>query len=403
MAIAQVESLLDANNAVSASTTVTFAVQPSSGNTLLVAVACFFPDGTGQFTATAPSGLTLRENLDAAGSIAALLYSKVSNGADGTSVTGAKTGDNESIAVVAVDISGSNGYDVSGQASTASGTSLEVTCTATTNGSRAYAVFFPQNVSGGYTPTAPSGWTLLDEEHGATTTLVGAHLYYKDVDAGAVSATFSRTGGASRIKGFVMVVTPATVAPTVTVPGAQRYLLGVAEVVSGLAITSNESGDNVLTCTATAGTWTAPTPTGVDVSGSGTAEMTLTGTPTELNTYLQAGNGPAYTHSALNHTADTLTFEIDDQVNSPVSDTVAVTAIDARITASTVADLNATFQNLQLTEASAKDVVMTVYAEDNGGRTDSAQATITFVNPVIAGGLLTDAVKDFTEIVTVKG
>lgn len=172
---------------------------------------------------------------------------------------------------------------------------------------------------------------------------------------------------------------PNNAAPVLTVPGAQRYLIGVPEVISGISMVDPDDNESVLTLSCTYGTFAAPTPTNVDVSGSGTATMTLTGTTTELNAYCAAGNGPTYTHGTANHTADTITVNIDDQVGTPDEDTIAVTAIDWRITASTMADLNATLANLTVTESTAQTVTLTLYAVDSGNRTDTETTLMTFL------------------------
>ena len=170
--------------------------------------------------------------------------------------------------------------------------------------------------------------------------------------------------------------------PVLTVPGAQRYVIGVAEVISGISFTDADDDESVMTFTCNQGTFAAPTPTGVDVSGSGTSTMTLTGTRTEINAYCAAGNGPTYTHTTDNHTADTITVNIDDQVGTPDEETIAVTAITARGTADNMADLNGLFRNLTATEANAKTVSMTVHVRDSGGRTDTAVATLTFAEAI---------------------
>ena len=178
---------------------------------------------------------------------------------------------------------------------------------------------------------------------------------------------------------------PNNTAPTVTVPATHRATIGVAEVVSGISITDPDAGDLTLTVEATYGTFTAPTPTNVDVTGSGTGTLTLTGTTTELNTYLSAGNGPTYTHTTDNHTSDTITVTIDDGVASPASDTITVTAVDWKMTAASLALINATFQDLLITGTVAGDTVLSLYTEDSGGRSGTDTTTITF-NAIQTGG-----------------
>ena len=218
-------------------------------------------------------------------------------------------------------------------------------------------------------------------------TLSGVDLYNNfaamvRVKIGCVTGLDASTSGTMYIDECVMrddstVIGGLNVNPILTVPGAQRYIIGVAEVVSGISFTDPDDDESVMTFTCNKGTFAAPTPTNVDVSGSGTATMTLTGTRTELNAYCAAGNGPTYTHTTANHDADTITVNIDDQVGTPDEATIAVTAVDWRITALNMADLNATFRNFQVTEASEKTVGLSLYAVDSGGRTGTAQTTIT--------------------------
>lgn len=171
---------------------------------------------------------------------------------------------------------------------------------------------------------------------------------------------------------------PNNTAATITVPATHRATIGVAEVVSGISVTDPDAGDVTVTLEATQGTFAAPTPTNVDVSGGGTATMTLTGTPTELNTYFSAGNGPTYTHTTDNHTSDTLTLTVDDGVATPASDTIAVTAVDWKMTAASLALINATFQDLLVTGTVVGETILSLYAEDSGGLSGTATTTITF-------------------------
>ena len=63
--------------------------------------------------------------------------------------------------------------------------------------------------------------------------------------------------------------------------------------------------------------------------------------------------------------------------------------IDGRISASTMADLNAVLATLAITEASAKTVVMTAYAIDSGDRTDTDNTTVTVTAPASTGAAIT--------------
>lgn len=380
MAISQVETLLDGANAAANALDQDFAVAPANGTHVICAGACFFPDGTGTISFSNPSSLTTRQNQDAGGNLAAMLYGKDAGASEGTAVDWDKTGDAEALAAIAINVDGSNGYDTSGKATTDSDTELTVTAddNTTTDGSRAYLFIFVQQPSGGYTPTTPTGWTLIDEEHSGASNLVGAHVYYKDVDSGsAASGTFSRTGTAARIKGFVYVVGPGNADPVLTVPGAQRYVRGKAHVISGVSAVDADNDESVVTLTCNKGTFAAPTPTNVDVAGENTASMTLTGTTTELNAYFAAGNGPTYTHSSANHDADTITINWDDQVGTADEETIAVTCVDFLLNAPDIATFNTVLGTLTYEEGTAKTVSLTIGAEDDGGRTDTEVSTIT--------------------------
>ena len=253
--------------------------------------------------------------------------------------------------------------------------------TTLTNGAVIMAMAGNDNNAAGKTTTWNVGTEVGDD---VSTGVAGAMLRYELATAGAQSITATVVANVTR---FCLVSFAYEVAsntnPVITVPGAQRYVIGVAEVVSGISIADADNDESVLTLTCTKGTWAAPTPTNVDVSGSGTATMTLTGTTTELNTYLAAGNGPTYTHSTANHDADTLTINIDDQVGTPDEDTITVTAVDWKIVGATLAAVNETFRALQVTASETGSTTLSLYTEDSGGRTGTTSTILTISNALI--------------------
>lgn len=279
-------------------------------------------------------------------------------------------------------------YDMKQQAKEATGSTVSLnssntggTSNITTASNGAVIMAACGNDAGG---SRTVSWNVGTEiEDTSSTNVGGAFLRYELATAGAqaITATLSDTCTRFCMVSFSYAIISNT-DPVLTVPGAQRYLVGVAEVISGISFTDPDDDESVMTFTCNQGTFAAPTPTNVDVSGSGTATMTLTGTRTELNAYCAAGNGPTYTHTTDNHTADTITVNIDDQVGTPDEETIAVTPIDWRVTANTMADLNAVLAGLKVTEETAKTVLMTVYAEDDGDRTDSSVVTITVTETV---------------------
>lgn len=214
MAVSIVDSKIAGAGAAGASLSVNFTLQPTNGKPWIVGAACYFPDSIGQLSVSAPTGLTPRQDLDAGGNVAALLYTKNSSGSDGTTSTVTKTGDNETFAIFAATLDGTSGYDTSGKATTNSATSLAISTdgSVATDGSLAIAIIFKQ--SGTHT-CSMSGWALLTEVRTTTASRTEALVYTKTVNSGAAaSGTFTLDSGlATRIKGFIVVYTPSASGP----------------------------------------------------------------------------------------------------------------------------------------------------------------------------------------------
>lgn len=380
MAVTIVDTKLSGGGTAAASVTNTFDAQPSSGNIVIGCGGCWFMEGSSTLSYSAPASLTtLISAYSANPEMGGLLVYKSSSGSDGAAVTLDKSGTTRSMALLSLSLSGAGAPDAYGSNSpTADGTSISVTTNAgassgsvTTDNSVAYFVVLRRARAETLTDVVYSNsFTEVDKRQSSSDSNTEIYVAKKTVNIadGTITCQWSSaTATAAGLQAFLFVVPPTNTAPTITVPGAQRYVIGVPEVVSGLSMTDPDAGDKTLTCTCTKGTWTAPTPTGLDVTGSGTAVMTLTGTTSEINTYLGSGNGPAYTHSSANHDADTLTFNIDDGTATDEK-TVAVTAIDARGTANTMEDLNGLISGFLIDESTEGTTNMTVRVTDDGGR-----------------------------------
>ncbi len=106
--------------------------------------------------------------------------------------------------------------------------------------------------------------------------------------------------------------------PTVSAPGGSFAVTeDVAKSLSGLTFSDLDVGTGTMTATLTvaSGTVTGSSSGGVTASGSGTGVLTLSGTLTDLNTYLTAGNATFTT--ALNATSnETLKVKLMDGGNT---------------------------------------------------------------------------------------
>lgn len=307
MAISIVDYAVAGGGVAGSSLSVNFASQPASGKPWIIAGGCFFPDATLQISLSAPASLTATQNLDAGGDLAALLSRKLSSGSDGTASTISKSGDIETLAVAGVTLDGVDSHDTSGKATTSSATSLVVSTDASVANANSMALLFifAQSLSGGYTPTTPTGWTFLAEATTTTASRTNVHVYYKVVGAGALSATWSRSGGASRIKGFIDVWSPAIVPPpTASIdspPGNVEIYEGDSVVLNGSATLGATPYKNWL--------WTIVEPS------SGVANQT-----TQNPGAIAFPNNGAWT---LRLTVD----GDDDQTSSPVDRTITVLTV----------------------------------------------------------------------------
>ena len=232
-----------------------------------------------------------------------------------------------------------------------------------------------QNISAG---THLIEWVL--QKASSSTASDGVATYY--VDGGEVA---SRTG--LDIYDDFATLSDLYFGPNSQVSALDSGTTGTLVMGKLSVLANNYTGTDLqVTFLANEGIFDAPTPTNLTVYGEHTEYMALEGSVSDLNTYFSSGNGPRYTHTASNHTADLLTVEADDGIAAPVSDTIAVTAVDWKITGASLAAVNETFQALQVTAAAVGETVLSLYTEDSGGRTGSATATLTATAQTPAAG-----------------
>lgn len=370
MAISEVETLANGDNAAASALDQDFAIAPANGTHIICAGACYFPDSIGTISFSNPTSLTTHQNQDASGNLAAMLYGKDAGVSEVTAVDWDKTGDIEALAAVAINVSGSTGHDVSGKATTNSATSLTVTAdgNTTSDSSRAYLIIFGQQAAS-YAPNTPSGWTLLAEEYTTTASRVGVHVYKKDVDSGsAVSVTWTRSGTASRIKGFLYVVGPSNVAPTVTAPATDDCVVGVNENI-GSVFTVADSNSNLSTiryqCVEAHGDITVTLSGGVTVSAgtNGTHDFTITGSHAALLTVHATAVFNATTEDTQN-----ITVTATDTEALSANDTVSMVSHYARITGATEDGLDTTMGTTIAVISQGGTYPLDFIVEDSGGR-----------------------------------
>jgi hypothetical protein len=126
-------------------------------------------------------------------------------------------------------------------------------------------------------------------------------------------------------------ITATNDAPVNTVPGAGAALEDVPTAVTGISIADADAGAGsvLVTLSVPSGTLAAASGGGVVVGGSGSGALTLTGTVSDINTFI-AGSNVTFT-TAPNAAANVaLTVTTDDQGNTPApaqTDTDAFTIV----------------------------------------------------------------------------
>ncbi|MEN2388563.1 Ig-like domain-containing protein, partial [Comamonas sp. A7-5] len=126
-------------------------------------------------------------------------------------------------------------------------------------------------------------------------------------------------------------VSPVNDAPVVTVPGAISVTEDVSSGLTGISFSDVDAGNGTVSATfsVASGALTATTGGGVNVLNSGTGVLTLTGTLSDINAFVAAGN--VFFQTAPNQTSSVLlTVSINDNGNSGGSaqtDTKVVTLV----------------------------------------------------------------------------
>lgn len=402
MAIAVVQSQIAGADVAATSKAVTL-TQPAAGNLCVTVGGAWTalssptePDVVG------PSGITERAYSISAGNWGVVAGDLVATGSGETSF-GIDNTASDPMAVVGLNLSGAGALTTKGEANSAGTPQDGITVTAegvvAADGSLAIACFFRRGTIQGGTPITreySSGWSELTFVADFVSPADEAELYVAtktvNIADGTVSCQLNPSGTYTNFAAILLIYPPSNAAPTLTDPGAKRILRG-GDTITGLGVADPDGGDITMTFGATNGVFTLPgaAAAGITInSGSGTGTLEAVGTVAEWTSlFAQASpNGLVYTNNT--HTADTITVDADDdQAASATQVSLSVTMIDGRISASTMADLNAVLATLAITEASAKTVVMTAYAIDSGDRTDTDNTTVTVTAPASTGAAIT--------------
>ena len=181
--------------------------------------------------------------------------------------------------------------------------------------------------------------------------------------AAAVTSTYNLSAGNS--------------APTATgLPASVTVTEDVASNVdlSALAL-ADANGDSLsLTLTADSGTLAATSGGGVTVSGSGTGGLTLAGTASAINTFLDTAANLKYTSTLNDNTARSISVSVTDSINTAVSVgsvTVNITPVND---APTLSGVPGTVQSVSSGVAAALDD-FTVADVDSASLTVTLTAT----------------------------
>ncbi|SNT27398.1 hypothetical protein SAMN05880556_1691, partial [Azospirillum sp. RU38E] len=146
------------------------------------------------------------------------------------------------------------------------------------------------------------------------------------------------TGGPlSASSNVTLNVTAVNDAPSINAPGNLTVTEDVATALTGISFSDVDAGTGTVTVTLSvgAGSLSATGGNGIGVTGSGSGTLTLSGSLSDINSFVNAGNVRFQT--AANSTASqTLTVSIDDGGN---------TGTGGPLTASTSVDINVTGVN----------------------------------------------------------
>lgn len=127
----------------------------------------------------------------------------------------------------------------------------------------------------------------------------------------------AKDGVNTGLKSVTISVTNVNEKPTLTAPASQSVNQSVATALTGISVADPDSGSNAITVTlsAAAGTFAATTGSGVTVGGSGTGSVTLSGTQTNINSFIAASK-VTYTTAAGATGSVTLNIGSDDGGNT---------------------------------------------------------------------------------------
>lgn len=394
----------DGLNATSA--TATFAGgQPASGKVWIAASGVYFPDNSTNHTMSAPASLTSRQDGRAGGNLSGWLQSKSSSGSDGSATTANITPDAEGISAVGI-LMDDAVYDTSGKANDGpSATSLTITTDASVsvNSSLALAIVFKR---GNTCTVSMSGWTLEDESRSTSTADVEAFIFSKTVNSGSTaSGTFNMdTGTGTRINGFIIVLSPSNVAPTVTAPATDDCVVGVNEDI-GAVFTVADTDSNLDTiryqCVAAHGGITVTLSGDVTVTAgtNGTDDFTITGSHANLLTV----HATAVFNATTEDTQNITVTATDDQALS-ASDTVAMTSHYLRITNATQAGLNTTLGTGVAVNTDVETAFVDLTAEDSGERQSAVTTTQIVTNALQSSATKTSIRLDILiDVTTTEG
>ncbi len=145
----------------------------------------------------------------------------------------------------------------------------------------------------------------------------GTVLDYETKNSYAVTVRTTDQGGLAYDKALTVNLTNVNEKPVITAPASQNVTQATATAITGITIVDPDSGSNVITMSfsAPAGTFTATSGSSVTVLGSGTSSLTLSGTQTNINSFITASK-LSYTSAAGASGTVTLSIGTNDGGNS---------------------------------------------------------------------------------------
>ncbi len=143
----------------------------------------------------------------------------------------------------------------------------------------------------------------------------------------AVDTNSDGNGGSNVGNTSVFNVTAVNDAPTITAPATFSAQQGIATSLTGISFADVDAGGASVSVQlgVASGTLTAASSGGVTIGGSGTGLVTLSGTITNINTYLSASN-LSYANSSPGAVALTITINDNGNVGSGGAQTTMTTS-----------------------------------------------------------------------------